>query len=753
MTDDELGEELRQTMRAVAESYEPTATGPATARPAKPLRLMPLVLAAAALALIAGVAFALIDDDDAADLDVRDETTTTTVPIDPPSTSQPDAAATGVADWTWTVGEAAPIHFRADAEIVWTTDEVVVWGGTIYIEPGWDTTGGGYDPVADTWRRVTSVEEDLAARLRADDEAFIEADLVLPPTHEALGHIRYGEVNAVIDAETGKAAWRLRSGAVGIALPPPPDDSIGFDGAAAVWTGDALVVWGGIRNDCGEGRYCGDESLLTPFVLTPPAGPAPVLAPPTDSEPIAVDDIAGITWVLYGIEVDGERIVDDEPGTISLELTVPTAASAPLTASGWAGCFYEVNGISEETGRVSWGSPPETCDGISEVAAAFLDTIGATVETRLADGDGWPTPFLYLDGDGVRILLVPATDNTVVGPASAPPPTTTTAPIAPTTTAAPPSDPPLHLADIVDSIWILTSLNIDGTTVPDDEDADITLEMRVTGLPNLDSAELTITGQSGCDYTAAVLVESVGGISVTDTGSLTWSANPAACAGTSSALAAAYLTRLGDATESKLAVGSPDPILELTGNGVRFRFRAVDRPPPPPPPPPPTVPHSADPIETSQEPVPGLSWELPEAPHGDLDGWSYGIGDEIVTVGSPSDGSALIGQGQHRETGMWRELPTKTILPREFMVATVWTGTSVAVFAKSNDFGELIVYTPTTDTWDNVAYWDSYAMPNYEVILMEMRDGEIHIEADSFNGAGRIRLTWDDGLYGGYESV
>jgi hypothetical protein len=130
----------------------------------------------------------------------------------------------------WQPMPAAPLEPRQDPAVVWTGDELVVWGG----EPtdGDSQVGGAaYDPQNGTWRRLPEAPAPASAPSAGvwtgqevlfvgEDRGGGEAD-------------RPGDSFALAYAPS-TGAWRR--------LPSPPLD----DPAQAnpVWTGSKLVLWG-----------------------------------------------------------------------------------------------------------------------------------------------------------------------------------------------------------------------------------------------------------------------------------------------------------------------------------------------------------------------------------------------------------------------------------------------------------------------------------------------------------------------------
>lgn len=134
--------------------------------------------------------------------------------------------------WTATDTATAPIA-RAYHSAVWTGEKMIIWGGNHY--EGWDkenlVSGGLYDPASNTWENTA---EDGAPTGRtgytaiwADTEMLIWGGLEVSGQLAAAG----GRYNP------GEDIWQ------------PIDDaqevSQRRSGHTAVWTGAAMLVWGG----------------------------------------------------------------------------------------------------------------------------------------------------------------------------------------------------------------------------------------------------------------------------------------------------------------------------------------------------------------------------------------------------------------------------------------------------------------------------------------------------------------------------
>lgn len=123
---------------------------------------------------------------------------------------------------------------RSGHSAVWTGKEMIVWGGQVGSAYTWLNDGARYDPLTDTWH---SLGVGNAPEARAGHSAVWSGGRMLiwggrngdfAPTYPAVG--------GVYDPATD--TWSAMS---------TVDAPLGRTGQAAVWTGDEMVVWGGIH--------------------------------------------------------------------------------------------------------------------------------------------------------------------------------------------------------------------------------------------------------------------------------------------------------------------------------------------------------------------------------------------------------------------------------------------------------------------------------------------------------------------------
>lgn len=156
---DVLEDELRATLRAVAETCSPPAGGPPDVPELRPgrARLWLAVAAAAVLAVAIAVPLLATSDErqpqgpvEVGPTSVSPSTsvapTTTSLPPDT-SSAPPEAPIPSAEGWAWSVGAEAPIRPSLQQFAVWTGGEMLVWS----MADG-DLVGAAYDPAANAWR-------------------------------------------------------------------------------------------------------------------------------------------------------------------------------------------------------------------------------------------------------------------------------------------------------------------------------------------------------------------------------------------------------------------------------------------------------------------------------------------------------------------------------------------------------------------------------------------------------------------------
>lgn len=174
-----------------------------------------------------------------------------------------DGAVYDPGNATWKAMATAPVGARHGHSAVFVRGRMLVWGGA---GEGGAALGDGaaYDPATDTW--ATLPTPPLAPRIGHRAVATTDSMLVWGGSSEEAEGGRYFADGAVYSAATG--GWR--------AMAPAPASLAARDNAAGVWTGAALVVWGGFgRSDECTPCFYGDGAAYDPAADTwAPIAPA-----------------------------------------------------------------------------------------------------------------------------------------------------------------------------------------------------------------------------------------------------------------------------------------------------------------------------------------------------------------------------------------------------------------------------------------------------------------------------------------------
>ena len=366
----DVTEQLRRYADTVAETVDPvpfTAVDAITTQPSRDHgRRWPVLAAAAAvvLAILAGIGWLAVRSED--DPSPADDPTPSTNEVRP-----------GV-----TMLDPGPLEPRADAAVVWTGKEMVVWGGDIEAanqgRPGEERSfadGAAYDPATNQWRLmsdsplpdtmdgVTAVNTDAGvviargnkvARWSPDTDSWRELDdapdSVTEGTTPDLIAVPAGEVdqkplvfsiaaNGFLDPDAG--TWTP--------MPLPPVELTNPVGA---WNGRRLIVVGGQGNGT-TGALAYDPMTFTWDELPPPPGLNP--------NAIAVTRV-GDRLVFTDYEMFSIALEDRADGG-SWEAVPPVPArfmehSPTLTAAGDALVATESLAIAIRVGDSAWVPVP-----------------------------------------------------------------------------------------------------------------------------------------------------------------------------------------------------------------------------------------------------------------------------------------------------------------------------------------------------------------------------------------------------------
>ena len=268
----------------------------------------------------------------------------------------------------WRPIAESPLEARYYHGAVWTGDEMIVWGGVVGdgAEGRSFADGAAYDPVTDTWRMLPSATgfvgrmdptllwtgRDVLVWGGMDSGPAPRAHwAVYSPTPDA-----WASGGSVIGADPEHLRTSPRSGpATGLSCSPTTARSAGTPsrrtceprrsgrarcreaGAAVVWTGDEVVVWGGEGSD---GPVDTGASWTPARRSSTPPTTATSVSPPADDDcvvdreaTIPVPDVTGLDLghAIHRIRAAGLTVIDR--GVPSGDPTEDTATVTSQTPS------------------------------------------------------------------------------------------------------------------------------------------------------------------------------------------------------------------------------------------------------------------------------------------------------------------------------------------------------------------------------------------------------------------------------------
>ena len=146
-----------------------------------------------------------------------------------------DGARYNPATDTWTpIGNTAGLTPRHFHQAIWTGSRMIVWGGAT------DRQGIAYDPSTDIWTSISTLNAPistfLAASVWTGSEMIVWGGCTTYSTSYCSAYVASGgRYNPVTDSWTS------------VAIQTAPDARLYH---TAVWTGDAMVIWGGCGALC-----------------------------------------------------------------------------------------------------------------------------------------------------------------------------------------------------------------------------------------------------------------------------------------------------------------------------------------------------------------------------------------------------------------------------------------------------------------------------------------------------------------------
>ena len=152
---------------------------------------------------------------------------------------------------------------RTGHTAVWTGDEMIVWGGesTGVLQ----NSGGRYDPIGDSWQNTASIDAPQARRghsaVWTGDRMLVWGGFVGGNPGTQVGcETAHAATGAAYDADSDSWSILTTTGAPGAR-----------DAHTAVWTGDEMIVWGGRQwvwdgdgGSCVQGVTVADGARLDP---------------------------------------------------------------------------------------------------------------------------------------------------------------------------------------------------------------------------------------------------------------------------------------------------------------------------------------------------------------------------------------------------------------------------------------------------------------------------------------------------------
>ncbi|HXI03759.1 MAG TPA: MopE-related protein, partial [Candidatus Saccharimonadales bacterium] len=165
--------------------------------------------------------------------------------------------------WTPMAGPKGP-EARLDPSAAWTGNEMIVWGGTQIINRRYSMPSGRYDPVTDSWAPVTQTGEPSP---RTGQETVWTGDAFLV----------WGGVDDTGELNTGALYDPLSDTWSEITTTGAPSPR---EKHTLVWTGDEAIVWGGRFGYPNKVTRLGDGARYDPATdawtpVTPAGAPSP----------------------------------------------------------------------------------------------------------------------------------------------------------------------------------------------------------------------------------------------------------------------------------------------------------------------------------------------------------------------------------------------------------------------------------------------------------------------------------------------
>ena len=178
------------------------------------------------LAVLALVASACGEADDR-EVAAGDASTTTVL-------SEPSP---GAQDGEWRAMAQPPASVAPGAPAVWTGSEIVVWGGGFGADGTHEAGGASYNPASDEWSELPEAPIDVAAEGTA---VWTGKEVIFWGGAEPTRNVQRELVGSGAAYDPATRSWRR--------LPESPLAARSYH--EAVWTGQEMIVWGGVTQCC-----------------------------------------------------------------------------------------------------------------------------------------------------------------------------------------------------------------------------------------------------------------------------------------------------------------------------------------------------------------------------------------------------------------------------------------------------------------------------------------------------------------------
>lgn len=341
-----------------------------------------------------------------------------------------DGAAYAPGTNRWRVIADAPLAGRTGHTVVWTGDEMIVWGGCCERRGAEFGDGAAYDPVADTWRRLPPAPIEARRDHTAVwtgrhmlvwggtvfEQAFADGAIYSPvrdrwsqlpdaPVEPRSSHsaVWAGAQMIVWGGATLEPATLNDGAALGSEWSRVSPSDPGRSAHSAVWSGTEMLVWGGC---CGRaGRELGGGSAYEPTSDTWRALPESGLAPRVEHVALPAN---GRMLLWGGISSEG-RLAD---GAIFDPLKdawapLPPAPLQPRSGAAgvWTGEAFLVWGGCCDGEQQSFSDGAELALDSAELSPGAESTAEAAPELDPRDADFGLGALIVLGG---LILLAAA---------------------------------------------------------------------------------------------------------------------------------------------------------------------------------------------------------------------------------------------------------------------------------------------------------------------------------------------------------